>query len=98
EVIRSRNTDARPSYFESMTYNLVRGWAPLRGVLNGREKYIDLPIPELYDLGADAGEQRNRAPADRDRAGIMSNLLRTYDVAPPQRPGQESAETAAVLR
>ena len=88
----------RPSYFESMTYNLVRGWAPLRGVLQARNKYIDLPIPELYDLGADPREQSNLATSLRDRLQVLINLLRTYNVAPPNRPGQESPEAAAALR
>lgn len=88
----------RPAYFESMTYNLVRGWAPLRGVLKERTKYIDLPIPELYDLQADATETNNLAAAQRDRLQVMTNLLRTYNVAPPDRPGQETAEAAAALR
>ena len=35
EVLAGTTAD-RPTYFESMTYNLVRGWAPLRGVLVGR--------------------------------------------------------------
>jgi hypothetical protein len=80
----------RPSYFEAMTYNLVRGWAPLRGVLSGREKYIDLPIPELYELAADPKETRNLADAERDRLQVLTNLLRTYNTAPPDRDGQES--------
>jgi arylsulfatase A-like enzyme/Tfp pilus assembly protein PilF len=88
----------RPSYFESMTYNLVRGWAPLRGVLSERNKYIDLPIPELYDLRADPKEAQNLASAQRDRLQVLTNLLRTYNVAPPNRPGQETAEAAAALR
>ena len=88
----------RPSYFESMTYNLVRGWAPLRGVLQERSKYIDLPIPELYDLRADPKEAQNLAPAHRDRLQVLNNLLRTYNVAPPDRPGQETADAAAALR
>jgi arylsulfatase A-like enzyme/Flp pilus assembly protein TadD len=88
----------RPSYFEAMTYNLVRGWAPLRGVLQGRDKYIDLPIPELYDLGADPKEAANLANGRRDRLQVLTNLLRTYNVAPPDRPGQESPEAAAALR
>ena len=33
----------------------------LSGVLRGAEKYIELPLPELYDLGSDPGEQRNLA-------------------------------------
>ena len=32
---------------------------PLTGVLRDGEKYIELPLPELYDLAADPGEQRN---------------------------------------
>ncbi|HET7698399.1 MAG TPA: sulfatase-like hydrolase/transferase [Vicinamibacterales bacterium] len=88
----------RPSYFESMTYNLVRGWAPLRGVLRERTKYIDLPIPELYDLGADPRESSNGAATQRERVQVLSNLLRTFNVAPPDRPGRETPEAAAALR
>jgi len=61
EVFLGRASADASSYFEAMTYNLVRGWAPLRGVLSGREKYIDLPIPELYYLASDPGEATNLA-------------------------------------
>jgi tetratricopeptide (TPR) repeat protein len=81
-----------------MTYNLVRGWAPLRGVLVERRKYIDQPIPELYDLAADPAETDNRAAAERDTLQVMGHVLRGYDVAPPARPGRESADVAATLR
>ena len=37
------------SYFEALSGRLNRGWAPLYGVLHDRTKYVDLPIPELYD-------------------------------------------------
>jgi arylsulfatase A-like enzyme/Flp pilus assembly protein TadD len=97
-VIADRQQDDRPSYFESMTYNLVRGWAPLRGVIADRNKYIDLPIPELYDLTADAKETRNLAAGARDRVEVLTNLLRTYNVDPPNRPGRETAEAAAALK
>ncbi len=88
----------RPSYFEAMTYNLVRGWAPLRGVIAGREKYIDLPIAELYDLESDPAETRNLANADRERRSLMARMLQGFDVAPPGRPGQESAAAREALR
>ncbi len=52
---------AQDSYFESLSSTFTRGWAPLRGFLGGREKYIDLPIPELYDLSADPAERHNLA-------------------------------------
>ena len=97
-LIEGSGAGDRPAYFESMTYNLVRGWAPLRGVLKERTKYIDLPIPEIYDLQADAGEANNLAAGQRDRLQVMLNLLRTYNVAPPDRPGRETPEAAAALR
>lgn len=97
-VINAGDTADRPAYFEAMTYNLVRGWAPLRGVISGREKYIDLPLPEHYDLAADPAETRNLATDGAGRVTTLRTLLKTYDLAPPNRPGQESAEVASVLR
>jgi arylsulfatase A-like enzyme/Tfp pilus assembly protein PilF len=97
-VIGGQRSGDRPAYFESMTYNLVRGWAPLRGVIAERTKYIDLPIPEMYDLAADPKESRSLASTARDRLQVLTNLLRTYNVDPPNRPGRESAEAAAALK
>ena len=60
---------ARASYFEAMESMLDFGFAPLDGVLVGREKYIRLPLPELYDLAADRGEtQQPRRSRRRARA------------------------------
>ena len=98
EVIRTGSGDDRPLYFEAMTFSLVRGWAPLRGVVVGREKFIELPIPELYDLAADPAEAKNLATSLGERRQVLFNTLRTYNVAPPERPGQESAAVAATLR
>jgi arylsulfatase A-like enzyme/Flp pilus assembly protein TadD len=98
DVIHNRRGGDRPGYFESMTYNLVRGWAPLRGVLVERSKYIDLPIAELYDLAADPREERNLANGQPDRVKVLVNTLGTYDTAPPNRPGQELAANIAALR
>ncbi len=97
-AIARGDTADKPVYFESMTYNLVRGWAPLRGVLVGRDKYIDLPIAELYDLASDPKEERNAAAAQPERVRVLANTLRGYNVAPPNRPAQESAEAVAALR
>jgi arylsulfatase A-like enzyme/Tfp pilus assembly protein PilF len=98
DVIRNGGGGARPEYFESMTFNLTRGWAPLRGVLVGKQKYIDLPIRELYNLVKDPKEQDNLAPAQPAEVQVMDNTLRTYNVAPPDRPGQVTAEVKASLQ
>ncbi len=88
----------RPGYFEAMTANIVRGWAPLRGVVAGRNKYIDLPIPELYDLGADPKEQRNLYAIVGDRAQVLQQTLKTFDVNAPGRPHDESAAVVERMR
>jgi tetratricopeptide (TPR) repeat protein len=96
-IVNGQSPD-RPTYFEAMTYNLVRGWAPLRGVIVAKDKYIDLPIPELYNLAADPKELSNIATANRDRSQVLFGTLKTYDVNLPNRAGVESAEAQANLR
>ncbi|HET9368833.1 MAG TPA: sulfatase-like hydrolase/transferase [Vicinamibacterales bacterium] len=98
DVIAGDNGADRPSYFEAMTSTLVRGWAPLRGVIVGREKYINLPIVELYDLTADPKEARNLAAVQPERVEILFNTLRTFDLSPPGQPQQETTETIERLR
>jgi len=91
-------TTPRASYFEAMTAMLKRGWAPLAGVLAGREKYIDLPIEELYDLGADPREQHNRAPAARDRVSVLASMLRQFGAALPGAATDENSDVRARLQ
>jgi choline-sulfatase len=88
----------RPSYFEAMTGFLTRGWAPLRGVVAGNDKYIDLPVPELYQLIQDPAEQRNQASSDRARVDVLSKTLATFDTALPGQPAAESANVSDALR
>jgi Tfp pilus assembly protein PilF len=97
-VIASGSGDDRPSYFESMTANVTRGWAPLRGVLVGREKYIDLPITELYDLTRDPEETSNIATVRTGRTEVLVNVLKGFDMTPPGRPREETPETLERLR
>lgn len=98
ETIAAGRGADRPSYFEAMSAAVTRGWAPLRGVLVGREKYIDLPIVELYDLAADPKEASNVVQARTDRARVMVETLKQFNIAPPARAGQETAETIERLR
>ena len=62
---------APDSYLEALSSSLNRGWAPLHGTIHDGMKYVDLPLPELYDLREDPGEARNlaaRAPGCRAHA------------------------------
>jgi len=83
-----------PSYFEALSAMLGRGWAPLYGVLRGRDKLIDLPVPEMYDLAQDPAEAASviaRAPARREDLTAVLARLRQDDAGPVR--GEESAET-----
>ncbi|MFP5286231.1 MAG: tetratricopeptide repeat protein, partial [Thermoanaerobaculia bacterium] len=85
------------SYFEALSTHLNRGWAPLRGTIEDRKKYIDLPLPELYDLAADPGEKENRFTRDRRASRALRDALPEESVWPPPR-GTISPEEEARLR
>jgi len=85
------------TYFESLTTNLNRGWAPLRGLIRGREKLVDLPLPELYDLDDDPQELHNRFDQDRRTAHALASALPAESVWPPKK-GSSSPEEEARLR
>ena len=74
-----------------------RGWAPLKGLIRGRKKYIDLPQQELYDLATDAAESRNLAASAREE---LADLRRRLDRLPSgiAPAGPVSSEEARKLR
>jgi arylsulfatase A-like enzyme/Tfp pilus assembly protein PilF len=83
------------TYFEALSSSLDRGWAPLHGIVVDSLKYVDLPIPELYDLGRDPGERTNLAaqrPDDLER--LRSRLVR---IRGTDRLGPRVAEDSATL-
>ena len=89
---------ARDSYFESLSASINRGWAPLTGVIHGSEKYIDLPISELYDLPRDPGEKNNLRDAQRRDVDEARRLLASFH-AQINAPNRDvSAEEQARLR
>ncbi len=85
------------TYFEALSASYNRGWAPLRGVVAGGHKLIALPLPELYDLAGDPGEERNLYDAERDRARRLGALLPAAS-APGGGRAESSADEAAALR
>lgn len=73
------------SYFEALSSSLNQGWAPLHGLLDGSLKYVDLPIPELYDLDADPGETRNLVATRGQDVERLRGLLATQ-LGPDRSP------------
>jgi arylsulfatase A-like enzyme/Flp pilus assembly protein TadD len=66
----------RALYFEALDAALTRGWAPLRGIVQGDWKYIDLPDAELYDVATDPGELQNRSDRDPHADPLKRALTR----------------------
>jgi len=92
-----RREAAEGSYFEALTAAFNRGWAPLRGILGGGSKYIDLPIQELYDLPSDPAEAKNLAPGTPDALRrLRKRLLELPN--PTNERGTVGSEEAAKLR
>ncbi|MBK5256596.1 MAG: sulfatase-like hydrolase/transferase [Vicinamibacteria bacterium] len=82
-ALGGRPKEGFSSYFEALSASLNQGWAPLRGIFDGRYKYIDLPLPELYDVTSDPGEKTNlvaREPETLDRLRISLARVRTMDL------------------
>jgi arylsulfatase A-like enzyme/Tfp pilus assembly protein PilF len=87
------------TYFESLSASINRGWAPLYGVSRGALKYIDLPIPELYDLAADPAEAHDLSTSRGAEVRELQRLLaalRADDRG--TAPARESADTREQLR
>lgn len=65
------------SYFESLSFYLNAGWAPLRGFYSGNMKFIDLPMRELYDVRKDPQEKQNLC-ADQSLCNLWQAKFATH--------------------
>jgi arylsulfatase A-like enzyme/Flp pilus assembly protein TadD len=68
-------TGMTTTYFEALSGQLNRGWAPIHGVIRDGMKYVDLPVPELYDLPRDPREATNLAAAQPQPLGTLRAAL-----------------------
>jgi arylsulfatase A-like enzyme/parvulin-like peptidyl-prolyl isomerase len=75
------------SYAESLYGQLRFGYAPLRALRADGWKYIDAPRAELYHLGSDPGETRNRLDDSGPLAAAMRDQLRGYDAGEASAAG-----------
>ncbi|HZP48171.1 MAG TPA: sulfatase-like hydrolase/transferase [Vicinamibacterales bacterium] len=75
-LARPKSDGASVAYLEAMDANVTRNWAPLTAIVSGTRKFVDLPIPELYDLAADPGESSNVYARDGDTARTLDARLR----------------------
>ena len=102
-VIEGRpRRDPPPSYAETYYPKWHYGWSELTSIRVENRKYIDAPRQELYDLRADAAEQRNLIDARRTlAAGLSAELTKIaagLGAAAATETPQPDAETLARLR
>ena len=78
------------------------GWSPLHALETGQYHYIDAPEPELYDLAADPGEQKNLAATQPAMVAVLKNklhaLLQNSPFAPTAGGANLSPDAAEKLR
>jgi len=86
-LLKDEQLPDRPVYFEALDASLTRGWAPLTGVVAEGWKFIDLPMPELYDLAADPHERTNRLDGNRQRSVHMRDLTMRLRTTAPRADG-----------
>jgi arylsulfatase A-like enzyme/Flp pilus assembly protein TadD len=82
----------RDSYFESLSSTLNRGWAPLTGIIHRNDKYIDLPLAELYDLPHDPAEKNNQRAERRRDVAAARKLLAAMQPEIQAAKGKVSAD------
>ena len=88
-AIKGKKLPRRAIYFEAMFPYYSRGWAPIYGFIQDGEKFIESPIPELYDLEKDFGELKNLMPG-QDPGKFSARLARvTGGLSPMDQAGQE---------
>ena len=69
------------AFGESLMARLEFGWSELYTARDVRFRFVDAPVPELYDLKTDPGEVRNLAPEDPTRAAAMAERLAAWRAA-----------------
>jgi arylsulfatase A-like enzyme/tetratricopeptide (TPR) repeat protein len=94
EALANRDPGSdRESYFEALSFNLSRNWAPLTGLYRNHLKFVQLPIPELYDLSADPKETMNLLPSRSGGEGQMQKALAELVSAKGSNEARAAAKT-----
>ncbi len=96
-LLPGRKEAEEGNYFEALSAAFNRGWAPLRGIMARGDKYIDLPIPELYELPTDPTEAKNIVASAPDSLRKLRKRLLELPAAPHER-GTIGSEEAVKLR
>lgn len=97
-VIRGEETGDRDAYLETFYPRENFGWSEYTGLLRADWKYLQAPQPELYDLAADPGEERNLyLPRNRQARELRRELQSLILHGAPTRRAELSPEERSRL-
>jgi len=98
KVMKGNKLPARKIYFESLYAYYRRGWAPVRGFIEGNKKFIDSPLPEFYDLKNDFSETKNLVnPGLSQEKEKLNELIKSLSRAAVDSRYYPEAETKEKL-
>lgn len=101
-LIRNGSDSDRAIYLETMATELNHGWSPLFGLRRHRDKFIDAPKPEYYDLARDPGELNNllasRISVADELQVLLETIVKTFPAAPPDASVTPDQQTLRKLR
>jgi arylsulfatase A-like enzyme/Flp pilus assembly protein TadD len=97
-LLKGEKLKKRAIYFESLDAYYNRGWAPLRGFIEDKRKFVDSPLPEYYNLEADFGERNNTIQGTNQEGAkkriqeLMSGLASPAEMQTPAKIDREMRE------
>lgn len=97
-LMKGREWEERAIYFESLVAYYNRRWAPLRGYIEGKGKFIASPLPEYYNLEEDFQEQNNLVQNmdveqhQKKMKELVDKLTSSEKIPNPQRLDRETRE------
>ncbi len=100
-LMEGKKIRKRAIYFESLYAYYNRGWAPLRGYVEDKKKFIDSPLPEFYDLEKDFNEQSNlirNMDLGKQRKTLGDLMKRLSSPSKIQSPRKVDSDTLKKLR
>jgi choline-sulfatase len=85
--------EREPVYAESLYGERAYGWSPLFALRTSREKFIEAPEPEIYDVVADRGETANLAASRSAEVSTWKDRL----ASSVRSFGEPDGSTAAAM-
>ncbi len=73
--VRGSEDSLRDIYMETLSPRMNFGWSELTGLRRGKWKFIQAPVPELYDLEKDPHETVNLSHQEKDLAEELALVL-----------------------